>query len=76
MARLAGPSETVRDAAIDPRLAICDAKRALVVTSRKRPEPDPTYGRSRTVLAVSNRDVLYLYAGSGCSPAIASGARR
>ena len=67
IAQLAGPNESVLDSAADPRRAICAASRAFVITTKKRPSPDPTYGRARRVLAVSNNDVLFLYDGPACS---------
>jgi 4-amino-4-deoxy-L-arabinose transferase-like glycosyltransferase len=50
----------------DPRRTICAAERAFVVTSAKRPDPDPTYGRRRTALAYDGKDVLFLYDGPPC----------
>jgi hypothetical protein len=61
------------DATGDPKRVICHAQRVFVVTSRKRPNPDPTYGRARTELAASNNDVLYLYDGPPCLDQTASG---
>jgi hypothetical protein len=52
--------------ALDTRLAICSARRVFVVSSKKRPDPDPTYGRARRVLATSNNDILILYDGPQC----------
>jgi 4-amino-4-deoxy-L-arabinose transferase-like glycosyltransferase len=66
IAELAGPSDAPQGAATDPRRAICFAPRAFVVGSKKRPSPDPTYGRSRRVLAASNNDLLFLYDGPRC----------
>jgi hypothetical protein len=43
-----------------------------VVTGKKRPSPDPTYGRTRTIIATANNDVLYLYDGPPCRPPQAS----
>jgi len=50
----------------DARQAICAAPRAFVVSSKKRPVPDPLYGRARSVLATSNNDILYVYDGPHC----------
>ena len=50
-----------------PKRVICGAPRAFVVTSRRRPSPDPTYGRSRRELAREGGDVLYLYDGPPCT---------
>jgi 4-amino-4-deoxy-L-arabinose transferase-like glycosyltransferase len=69
---LAGPDDPAMDPAADPRRAICGAARALVVTGKKRPSPDPTYGRTRTIIATANNDVLYLYDGPPCRPPQAS----
>lgn len=49
------------------RTAVCAAERALVVTSKRRPSPDPTFGRTRSVVAMSNNDVLYMYDGPACT---------
>jgi 4-amino-4-deoxy-L-arabinose transferase-like glycosyltransferase/predicted enzyme related to lactoylglutathione lyase len=51
----------------DPERVLCAAPRAFVITARKRPVPDPTYGRTRRQLAVSNNDVLYLFDGPTCA---------
>jgi len=72
---LAAP-DSEADAPIDPKRAICDASRALVVTSKKRPSPDPTYGRARRVIAISNNDVLFLYDGPRCSDVHVAGMAR
>jgi 4-amino-4-deoxy-L-arabinose transferase-like glycosyltransferase len=56
------PNDPSRDQG-DAARAICAAPRAFVVTSRKRPTPDPTYGRERRVLETDREDVLYLYEG-------------
>jgi 4-amino-4-deoxy-L-arabinose transferase-like glycosyltransferase len=65
---LDGPGEVATGPSTDPRRSICGAPRAFVVASKKRPDPDPTYGRNRRVLAVSNNDVLFLYDGPPCAP--------
>ena len=67
VADLASPGEIPRDLSIDPRHTICAAPRAFVITSKKRPVPDPTYGRARHILASSNKDVLFLYDGAPCA---------
>jgi uncharacterized membrane protein len=53
----------------DPGLeaAVCHAQRVFVIASRKRPNPDPTYGRARRTVAVADNDVLYLFDGPGCN---------
>jgi len=60
------PYESPRDPETDPRHVICAAPRIFVVASRKRPDPDPTYGRARRVLAGVGNDVLYRYDGPPC----------
>lgn len=64
---LASPGETPHDLSIDPRHTICSASRAFVIAAKKRPVPDPTYGRSRSIIAASNKDVLFLYDGARCA---------
>ncbi len=54
------------DSATDPKRTICAAPRAFVVTSKRRPAVDPTYGRARRTIAASNNDVLFLYDGPPC----------
>jgi hypothetical protein len=45
---------------------VCSSRRVFVVASRKRPVPDPTYGRTRRTVAVAQNDVLYLFEGPPC----------
>jgi len=66
VAVLNGPGVRHSGAANDPQRVICAAGRAFVVTSKKRPPFDPTYGRARTTVATSNNDVLFLYDGPAC----------
>ena len=68
VAHLTTPGETSTDLSTDPRHTICSAPRAFVITSKKRPTPDPTYGRARRILATANNRVLFLYDGPACSP--------
>jgi 4-amino-4-deoxy-L-arabinose transferase-like glycosyltransferase len=68
VAHLTNPGETSTDLSTDPRHTICSAPRAFVITSKKRPIPDPTYGRTRRILATANNRVLFLYDGPACSP--------
>ena len=70
IAILNGPGAPAKERAHDPRLAICSAPRAFVVTAKKRPPFDPTYGRARRAIAVSNNDVLFLYDGPACAAAM------
>jgi len=65
IAHIANPGEAA-PLPNDPERVICAARRAFVVTSRKRPLPDPSYGRRRREIAVSNKDVLFLYDGPPC----------
>ncbi len=67
VATLDRPGDAAADAANDPRRTICQASRAFVITSKKRPTPDPTYGRARKEIARSNNDILYLYQGPRCT---------
>ena len=62
-----GPNAVVDIPESDPRRVICGAPRAFVVGPKKRPPLDPTYGRSRRVVATSNGDVLFLYDGPPCT---------
>ena len=50
----------------DPRTVICGARRAWVVAPAIRPSYDPTYGRSRHVVAVDRKAALFLYDGPNC----------
>jgi 4-amino-4-deoxy-L-arabinose transferase-like glycosyltransferase len=52
--------------ATDVRQAVCSAPRAFVISARRRPAADPTYGRMRRVVATSNNDVLFIYDGADC----------
>ncbi len=51
------------------RQTVCGPSRAFIVTSGTRPQPDPTYGRRRSIVARAGKDVLYLYDGPRCSEA-------
>jgi 4-amino-4-deoxy-L-arabinose transferase-like glycosyltransferase len=65
---LDGPDEIPTGPDTDPKVRLCRASRAFVVTSKKRPAPDPTYGRSRRELATVDNDVLFLVDGPPCDP--------
>ena len=65
-----GPNGNDAGSDTDPRRAICGAERAFVVTSRSRPEPDPTYGRDRRIVAASGKDIVFLYDGPRCTEAV------
>jgi 4-amino-4-deoxy-L-arabinose transferase-like glycosyltransferase len=66
VAHLDGPFQIPRGPASDPRRVICSAPRAFVISKTRWAKPYPTYGRTRRTLAVSNKDVLYLYDGPRC----------
>jgi len=67
VATLDVPGDAAMTTATDPRRAICLPGRAFVITTKKRPKLDPTYGRARRVIATSNKDVLFLYDGPPCA---------
>jgi 4-amino-4-deoxy-L-arabinose transferase-like glycosyltransferase len=48
------------------RDAICRPGRTFVVAPLHRPDPDPTYGRNRRIIAASGNDALFLYDGPPC----------
>jgi len=73
VATLDVPGDATTTPGSDPRSVICGAARAFVVTTRKRPSPDPTYGRMRRAIATSNKDVLFLYDGPPCEARQAGG---
>ena len=60
---LASPGVHGEDGASDPRRVICSAQRVWVVAPQIRPVFDPTYGRSRRVIATAAKAVLFLYDG-------------
>ncbi len=51
---------------VDPRSFICGARRAWVIVPAAGAANDPSYGRSRHVVAVDRRAALLLYDGPGC----------
>jgi 4-amino-4-deoxy-L-arabinose transferase-like glycosyltransferase len=51
---------------MDPRTVICGASRAWVIAPAIRPAYDPTYGRSRHVVAVDRKAELLIYDGPLC----------
>ncbi len=67
VATLDVPGDAAMTTATDPRRVICSSARAFVITTKKRPTIDPTYGRTRHELASSNKDVLFLYDGPPCT---------
>ncbi len=54
-------------ATADPKRAICHPGRTFLIGPVRRPEPDPTYGRNRRILAVAGKDALFLYDGPPCN---------
>jgi 4-amino-4-deoxy-L-arabinose transferase-like glycosyltransferase len=70
IAILDGPGGNDAGTDTDPRRTICGAPRAFVVTSKARPDPDPTYGRARRIVAAAVNDVVYLYDGPKCPEAV------
>jgi 4-amino-4-deoxy-L-arabinose transferase-like glycosyltransferase len=56
-------------ATANPKHAICQPGRTFVIGPVHRPEPDPTYGRNRRILAVAGKDALFLYDGPPCAGA-------
>jgi 4-amino-4-deoxy-L-arabinose transferase-like glycosyltransferase len=64
--QLVGPNQIPPAPENDPKLRLCAAPRAFVVTSKRRPKHDPTYGRTRHVLAAIDNDVLFLIDGPPC----------
>jgi 4-amino-4-deoxy-L-arabinose transferase-like glycosyltransferase len=67
VAVLAPPSGGDSEAdGIDPRVAICGARRTWLVAPKRRPGYDPTYGRRRRLIASDLRAALFLYDGPLC----------
>lgn len=64
---LTAPDVTHSRDGVLARAVICAAPRVFVVAPAKRPAFDPTYGRTRRIVARSGRAVLFLYAGPRCS---------
>ena len=55
------------DDGLDPRGVICNAPRVWLVAPAIRPGFDPTYGRTRRLIATDSKAALFLYDGPGCS---------
>ena len=51
---------------IDPRSFVCGAPRAWVIVPAVASSYDPSYGRSRRVVAVDHKAALLLYYGTRC----------
>jgi len=49
-----------------PEKVLCASARVFVVAARRRPQFDPSYGRTRRLLATDSNDALYLYEGPRC----------
>ena len=65
---LAPPGGGDRDEdGLDPRGVICGATRVWLVAPAIRPGFDPTYGRTRHLVATDAKASLFLYDGRGCS---------
>jgi 4-amino-4-deoxy-L-arabinose transferase-like glycosyltransferase len=64
---LASPNDADGDA-IDPRRAICTARRIWVIAPALRPGYDPIYGRDRHRVAADAKAALFLYDGPHCTP--------
>jgi 4-amino-4-deoxy-L-arabinose transferase-like glycosyltransferase len=64
---LASPGDADGDA-VDPRRVICSRKRIWVIAPAIRPSYDPTYGRTRRLIAVDAKAALFLYEGPRCTP--------
>lgn len=67
VAVLAAPDAPPNPQDVSARSVICAASRAFVIAPKKRPSFDPTYGRTRTIVAESGKAVLFLYAGPPCT---------
>jgi 4-amino-4-deoxy-L-arabinose transferase-like glycosyltransferase len=52
---------------LDPRGLICSSARVWLVAPAIRPGFDPTYGRTRHLIATDAKASLFLYDGRGCS---------
>ncbi len=53
---------------LDPRAFICAHERVWLVAPKKRPDFDPTYGRTRTLIETNGSGALFLYSGPACNP--------
>ncbi|GAC1499807.1 MAG: glycosyltransferase family 39 protein [Vulcanimicrobiaceae bacterium] len=60
-----------------PEKVLCASSRVFVVAARRRPQFDPSYGRTRRLLATDSNDALYLYEGPRCGshPAVSRSKR-
>ncbi|HEY9086312.1 MAG TPA: glycosyltransferase family 39 protein [Candidatus Tyrphobacter sp.] len=65
---LASPGAVPQNGASNPRYVICSAPRVWLVAPRIRPSFDPTYGRSRRIVATAAKAALFLYGGARCAP--------
>jgi len=60
------PGSTKSTEGADPRSVICAHPRVWLVAPLKRPQVDPTYGRTRTLITSSGSGALYLWDGPRC----------
>lgn len=67
VAVLAAPDVPANAMGESARSIICAAPRAFVIAPKKRPAYDPTYGRTRRIIAESGKAVLFLYDGPRCT---------
>ncbi|MDQ2872836.1 MAG: glycosyltransferase family 39 protein [Candidatus Eremiobacteraeota bacterium] len=67
---LASPKAANSGDGRDPRSIICAAPRTWVIAPKRRPRIDPTYGRSRRVVARSGKADLFLYSGPRCNSGV------
>ena len=53
---------------LNPRDLICAHDRVWLVAPKKRPDFDPTYGRTRKLIETNGSGALFLYSGPACNP--------
>ena len=54
------------DEGVSARSVVCSNNRVWLVAPRARPSPDPTYGRTRTLVGTSGSGALFLIDGPAC----------
>jgi 4-amino-4-deoxy-L-arabinose transferase-like glycosyltransferase len=64
---LAPPGANKSDEGVPARSVLCTHQRIWLVAPLKRPAYDPTYGRTRTLIASRGTGALYLFDGPACS---------
>ncbi|MGH7728828.1 MAG: glycosyltransferase family 39 protein [Vulcanimicrobiaceae bacterium] len=67
VAQLAAPGDPGESGDGDFRHAVCAAPRVFVVTSPQDAIADPSFGRTRRIVARAGRDLLVLYEGAPCA---------